>query len=80
MVKNTSYNIMNDIISDVVKYLDKKEIDVDSFINKYTEKDIVDDFLSKCDKIDFRYNDFLNIVDVNSFDIDGVFSNYTKNI
>ena len=71
---------MNDLITDIVGYLDKKQINIDTFINKYSEKDIVDDFISKFDKLNFKYNHFINIIDTDSFDVDGVFSNYSKNI
>jgi len=68
---------MNDLITDIVGYLDKKEINMEAFINKYSEKDIVDDFLIHFDKLNFKYTHFLNIIDTDSFDVDGVFSNYT---
>ena len=29
---------MNDIANNIVEYLDKKEIDISTFINKYNEK------------------------------------------
>ena len=71
---------MNDLITDIVGYLDKKEINMEAFINTYSEKDIVDDFLIHFDKLNFKYTHFLSIIDTDSFDVDGVFSNYTKNI
>ena len=71
---------MNDLVGDIVGYLDKNELNINSFINKYSEKDIVDNFLFKFDKLNFKYIEFLNIIDVDSFDTEGVFSNYTKNI
>jgi hypothetical protein len=71
---------MNDLINDIVGFLDKKEIDMETFIDKYSEKDIVNNFISKFDKLNFKYSHFLNIIDIDSFDVDGVFSNYTKNI
>jgi hypothetical protein len=71
---------MNDLITDIVGYLDKKEINMEAFINKYSEKDIVDDFLMHFDKLNFKYTHFSNIIDTDSFDVDGAFSYYTKNI
>jgi hypothetical protein len=71
---------MNDLVNDIVGYLDKQQLNIDSFIDKYSEKDIVNNFISKFDKLNFKYSHFLNIIDIDSFDVDGVFSNYTKNI
>ena len=71
---------MNDLITNISEYLDKDQINIDTFINKYSEKDIVDNFISKFDKLNFKYSHFLGMMDIDSFDVDGVFSNYTKNI
>ena len=38
---------MNDLVNDIVGYLDKRQIHIDTFIDKYSEKDIVDNFIAK---------------------------------
>ena len=71
---------MNVLVNDIVEYLDKKEIDISTFINKYNEKDIVNTFIYDFDKLNFKYKNFLESVMPDSFEIDGIFFNYTKNI
>ena len=36
---------MNVLVNEIVEYLDKKEIDILTFIKKYSEKDIVNHFI-----------------------------------
>ena len=69
---------MNVLVNDIVEYLDKKEIDISTFINKYNEKDIVNTFIYDFDKLNFKYKNFLESVMPDSFEIDGIFFNYTK--
>ena len=71
---------MNVLVNDIVEYLDKKEIDISTFINKYNEKDIANAFIYDFDKLNFKYKNFLESVMPDSFEIDGIFFNYTKNI
>ena len=71
---------MNDIANNIVEYLDKKEIDISTFLTKYNEKDIANSFIYDFDKLNFKYKNFLESVMPDSFEIDGIFSNYTKNI
>ena len=71
---------MNVLVNDIVEYLDKKEIDISTFINRYNEKDIVNSFIYDFDKLNFKYKPFLESVMPDSFEIDGIFFNYTKNI
>ena len=70
---------MNDITNNILEYLDKKEIDISTFLIKYNEKDIVNSFIRDFDKINFKYKNFLESV-IDDIDVDGVFYNYTKNI
>ena len=71
---------MNDIANNIVEYLDKKEIDISTFLTKYNEKDIANAFIYDFDKLNFKYKNFLESVMPDSFEIDGIFFNYTKNI
>ena len=50
---------MNNLINDIANFLNKKEIDMETFIDKYSEKDIVNNFISKFDKLNFKYSHFL---------------------
>ena len=68
---------MNDITNNILEYLDKKEIDISTFLIKYNEKDIVNSFIRDFDKINFKYKNFLESV-IDDIDVDGVFYNYTK--
>ena len=49
--KNVIYHNMADITPDIVQYIDKKEIDLNTFLNKFSE--IVDDFIYNSDKLNF---------------------------
>ena len=49
---------MNVLVNDIVEYLDKKEIDISTCINKYKEKDIVNTFIYDFDKLNFKYKNF----------------------
>ena len=69
---------MNDIANNIVEYLDKKEIDISTFLTKYNEKDIANAFIYDFDKLNFKYKNFLESVMPDSFEIDGIFFNYTK--
>ena len=50
---------MADLISDVVKFIDKREVDLDQCLNKLSETDIVDDFIQNFDKLNFKYSQFI---------------------
>ncbi len=67
---------MNVLVNDSVEYLDKKEIDISTFLIKYNEKDIVSTFIYDFDKLNFKYKNFLESV-IDDIDVDGVFYNYT---
>ena len=69
---------MNVLVNDIVEYLDKKEIDISTFINKYNEKYIVNIFIYDFDKLNFKYKNYLESVMPDSFEIYGIFFNYTK--
>ena len=69
---------MNDITNNTLEYLDKKEIDISTFLTKYNEKDIANAFIYYFDKFNFKYKNFLESVMPDSFEIDGIFFNYTK--
>ena len=58
---------MSDIVNDICKYIDTKEIDLNVFLNKFDEKYIVDAFIKDVDKIKFRFNHFMNLIDVDQF-------------
>jgi hypothetical protein len=71
---------MVDIINDIVIFLDKREFDVDSFLTKFSETDIVDDFINTFDKLNLKSSQFIQIIDVEQYELDGCFDNYLKHI
>ena len=64
---------MNVLVNDIVEYLDKKEIDISTFLIKYNEKDIANAFIYDFDKLNFKYKNFLESVMPDSLEIDGIF-------
>ena len=62
---------MNVRVGDIEDYLD--EIVVLTFINKYSEKDIVSNFIYEFDKLNFKYTKLLDSIESSSFELDGIF-------
>ena len=52
---------MNDIANNILEYLDKKEIDISTFLIKYNEKDIVNSFVRDFDKIHLKQKKLFRI-------------------
>ena len=71
---------MSDIIKSVCKYIDTREVYLITFLNKFSETDIVDDFIYNFDKLNFRYSHHINIVEIDSLQLVGCFDNYLKHM
>ena len=70
---------MGDIKNDIVKYIDKRELDIDHF-KQIQWNDIVDDFIHNFDTLNLKYSHCIQVVDVESINLDGCFDTYLKNV
>jgi hypothetical protein len=71
---------MQDIINDITKFMDKDEININSFIKNYNEVHIIKAFLFDLDKTNYKFKDFKKAIDSSRIYVDGIYYSYCETI